>query len=108
MEEDGEELEESMEEEEVEEEEEDSVKVNGTSTNGGTVESDSDAGNDLSGDRSEGKEEVEIEDTDEIVEDPRAGVGDAIIPQINVDYLKLSERLFELGSGDGIKKSQQK
>jgi len=108
MEEDGEELEESMEEgEEEEEEEEDSVKVNGTSTNGGTVESDSDAGNDLNGDGSEGKEEVEIEDTDEIVEDPRAGVGDAIIPQINVNYLKLSERLFELGSGDGIKKANR-
>merc|ERR1712226_123244 len=30
-----------------------------------------------------------------------------IIPQINVKYLKLSERLFELGSGDGIKKANR-
>jgi len=100
MEEDGEELQES-------EEEEDSVKVNGTSTNGGMVESDSEADNDLNGDGSECKEDVEIEDADEVVEDPRAGVGDAIIPQINVNYLKLSERLFELGSGDGIKKANR-
>jgi len=101
MEEDGEELEES------DEEEEDGVKVNGTSINGGTVESDSDADNDLNRDGSEGKEDEEIEDADEVVEDPRAGVGDAIIPQINVNYLKLSERLFELGSGDGIKKANR-
>merc|ERR1712179_142522 len=73
----------------------------------GTEESDSDADDDLNREGSEGKEDVEIEDADEVVEDPRAGVGDAIIPQINVNYLKLSERLFELGSGDGIKKANR-
>merc|ERR1719347_711721 len=75
-----------------EEEEGDNEKANGTSTNGDVYESDDD--------------DVEIEDN-EMIEDPRAGVGDAIIPQINVNYLKLSERLFGLGSADGIKKANR-
>merc|ERR1712013_834461 len=106
MEEDGEEMEESMDEEE-EEGEGQSTKVNGTSINGGEVENGSDAGDDSDGDGNEGKEVTVMEDADEIVEDPRAGVGDAIIPQINVNYLQLSERLFELGSGNGIKKANR-
>jgi len=106
MEEDGEEMEESMDEEE-EEGEEDSAMVNGTVKNVGEVENGSDAGDDSDGDGDEGKEDAEMEDADEIVEDPRAGVGDAIIPQINVNYLQLSERLFELGSGNGIKKANR-
>merc|ERR1712142_136375 len=77
------------------EEEADNEKVNGTSTNGDVDESDSGVVDD-----------AEIEDN-EMIEDPRAGVGDAIIPQINVNYLKLSEKLFELGSGDGIKKANR-
>jgi len=94
MEEDG--LEESMEEGMSEEEEEsDNEKANGTSSNGDVDESDNDVDDD-----------AEIEDN-EMIEDPRAGVGDAIIPQINVNYLKLSERLFDLGSADGIKKANR-
>merc|ERR1712142_820252 len=89
-------LEESMEEGMSEEEEEsDNEKANGTSSNGDVDESDNDVDDD-----------AEIEDN-EMIEDPRAGVGDAIIPQINVNYLKLSERLFELGSADGIKKTNR-
>merc|ERR1712142_265757 len=89
-------LEESMEEGMSEEEEEsDNEKANGTSSNGDVDESDNDVDDD-----------AEIEDN-EMIEDPRAGVGDAIIPQINVNYLKLSERLFDLGSADGIKKANR-
>jgi len=98
MEEDGEEFEEN------EDEEEDSAEEINT-TNGEKVESD---GSDGEGDDKDPTEDVEENQSeDEIVEDPRAGVGDAIIPQINVDYLKLSETLFELGSGDGIKKANR-
>jgi len=60
----------------------------------------------------EGDSEAEHEDVngeveEAVVEDPRAGRVDAIIPQINVNYLKLSERLFELGSGDSIRKGNR-
>merc|ERR1712129_458224 len=48
--------------------------------------------------------DVNGEEEEAVIEDPRAGRVDAIIPQINVNYLKLSERLFELGFGDSIRK----
>lgn len=85
MEEDGEEFEEEMEEGDSEDENDD--------TNG-----------DVS---AEVIEEEEDEQEEEGVEDPRAGRVDSIIPQINVEYLKMSERLFELGSGDGIRKANR-
>merc|ERR1711862_144896 len=86
-------MEEGMSEEE-EEGDNEKANANGTSTNGDVDESDND------------DDDVELEDN-EMIEDPRAGVGDAIIPQINVNYLKLSERLFDLGSADGIKKANR-
>merc|ERR1712123_141101 len=52
-------------------------------------------------------EDVNGEVEEAVIEDPRAGRVDAIIPQINVNYLKLSERLFELGSGDSIRKGNR-
>ena len=41
-------------------------------------------------------------------EDPRAGGVDAVIPQLSVDYLRLSEKMFELGSEEGVKNISRK
>merc|ERR1712128_342813 len=59
------------------------------------------------GDSEAEHEDVNGEEEEAVIEDPRAGRVDAIIPQINVNYLKLSERLFELGSGDSIRKGNR-
>jgi len=88
MEEDGEEFEEEMEEGDSEVENGENGETNG----------------DVSG---EVIEEEEDEQEEEGAEDPRAGKVDSIIPQINVRYLEMSERLFELGSGDGIRKANR-
>jgi len=54
------------------------------------------------------KEVEEEEDESENGEQyPRAGKGDAYIPQLKVDYKKLSDEFFDLGSGEGIKKSNR-
>eukprot|EP00088_Acartia_fossae_P035340 TRINITY_DN363_c0_g2_i11.p1 TRINITY_DN363_c0_g2~~TRINITY_DN363_c0_g2_i11.p1 ORF type:complete len:871 (-),score=354.25 TRINITY_DN363_c0_g2_i11:199-2757(-) len=62
----------------------------------------------------EGDEGVEAEqeqaksDAQQQAEDPRAGKVDVEIPQLNVDYAKISDKLFELGSSDSIMKSNRK
>jgi len=40
-------------------------------------------------------------------QDPRAGRIDVVIPQLQVEYSKLSEDLFEMGSGEGVKKANR-
>jgi len=56
-------------------------------------------------------DDVDLKDEEdneiEMVEDPRAGGIDAIIPQMNVDYNKFSAKLFELGSADGVRKANR-
>jgi len=95
MEEEGEGMEEGMEEEEGMGEEEEcedgSDDENGDNnvSNGGMHEEE-DEGKDI-----------------EAVEDPRAGRVDAVIPQMKVEYSRLSEKLFELGSGEGVRKSNR-
>jgi len=91
MEEDGEEFEEEMEEGDIENENGDSNDTNG----------------DTNGDVDDEDIEEEEEQEEEGAEDPRAGRVDSIIPQINVRYLEMSERLFELGSGDGVRKANR-
>jgi len=49
----------------------------------------------------------DAEEEMEAVEDPRAGRVDAVIPQMKVEYSKLSEKLFELGSGEGVRKANR-
>merc|ERR1711915_1035501 len=49
----------------------------------------------------------EEEESPEGAEDPRAGNVDSYIPQIQVEYLQLSERLFELGSLEGVRKGNR-
>eukprot|EP00092_Neocalanus_flemingeri_P002401 GFUD01002567.1.p1 GENE.GFUD01002567.1~~GFUD01002567.1.p1 ORF type:complete len:1057 (+),score=351.59 GFUD01002567.1:66-3236(+) len=90
MEEDGEGMEEEMEDEE-----------NSDGENSENGEDDEDMNGDSKQDEEDG------EDDGEVVQDPRAGRVDAVIPQMNVGYLKLSEKLFELGSGDGVRKANR-
>eukprot|EP00092_Neocalanus_flemingeri_P025716 GFUD01027880.1.p1 GENE.GFUD01027880.1~~GFUD01027880.1.p1 ORF type:complete len:1062 (+),score=358.52 GFUD01027880.1:60-3245(+) len=90
MEEDGEGMEEEVEDEE-----------NSDGENSENGEDDEDMNGDSKQDEEDG------EDDGEVVQDPRAGRVDAVIPQMNVGYLKLSEKLFELGSGDGVRKANR-
>merc|ERR1711892_1141615 len=59
------------------------------------------------GDMNGDEEENEDDGGMEVAEDPRAGRVDAVIPQMNVEHLKISEKLFELGSGDGVRKANR-
>eukprot|EP00092_Neocalanus_flemingeri_P029202 GFUD01031698.1.p1 GENE.GFUD01031698.1~~GFUD01031698.1.p1 ORF type:complete len:1104 (-),score=383.94 GFUD01031698.1:84-3395(-) len=94
MEEDGEGM-----EEEVEDDVEDEENSDGENSENGEVDED------MNGDSKQDEEDGE--DDGEVVQDPRAGRVDAVIPQMNVGYLKLSEKLFELGSGDGVRKANR-
>merc|ERR1712096_439745 len=93
MEEDGEGMEMEM------EEEEDGVDSDGDGEHSENGETNGDMHGDL--------EENEDDGGMKVVEDPRAGRVDAVIPQMNVEYLKISEKLFELGSGDGVRKANR-
>ena len=54
----------------------------------------------------DGEEEVvEKEEGVKVADDPRAGGVHSVIPQLSVNYLKLSERMLELGSEEGLKKT---
>merc|ERR1711879_1038981 len=53
----------------------------------------------------EEEEVVEKEEGVKVADDPRAGGVHSVIPQLSVNYLKLSERMFELGSEEGLKKT---
>merc|ERR1712059_229467 len=47
------------------------------------------------------------EEGEEVVEDPRAGKVDVVIPQISVNYSKMSEEFFAAGSREGVRKSNR-
>merc|ERR1719186_407464 len=89
MEEDGEGMEMEM--------EEDGVDSDGEHSENGETNGD------MNGDLEENEDDGGMK----VVEDPRAGRVDAVIPQMNVEYLKISEKLFELGSGDGVRKANR-
>ena len=92
MEEDGEGM-----EMEMEEDGEDGVDSDGEHSENGETNGD------MNGDLEENEDDGGMK----VVEDPRAGRVDAVIPQMNVEYLKISEKLFELGSGDGVRKANR-
>merc|ERR1719414_2370548 len=53
-------------------------------------------------------EEEQVEDEEngvQLGDDPRAGGVHSVIPQLNVDYAKISSKMFDLGSEDGLKKT---
>ena len=52
---------------------------------------------------------AESDEDEEMVapEDPRAGGVHAVIPQLTVDYQSLSEKMFEVGSEDGLKNNNR-
>jgi len=52
----------------------------------------------------EGEDEIE----DENAEDPRAGLVNVEIPQLQVDYLDIADKLFDLGSQNTIRASNRK
>merc|ERR1719422_1138774 len=47
------------------------------------------------------------DDEPKLAEDPRAGGVHSVIPQLQVNYSKMSEAMFELGSEAGLKKSSR-
>ena len=50
-------------------------------------------------------DEVEDDDKAQLADDPRAGGVHSVIPQLVVNYSRLADKMFELGSEDGLKKS---
>ena len=60
--------------------------------------------------RKEGEDDSEEagdkeEDEVKVGDDPRAGSIHSVIPQLSVNYMKLSEKMLELGSAEGLKKT---
>ena len=83
-----------MEEDGLEEEGEEGAKKNGAENGheNGDAESDDE------------EENIEAERG---AEDPRAGRVSVVIPQVAVDYLGIADNLFELGSKEGMRKSNR-
>merc|ERR1719319_1679571 len=50
-------------------------------------------------------EEGEEESAEKGAEDPRAGRGDVVIPQISVNYARLGEAVFARGAGEEVRKA---
>merc|ERR1712241_1625423 len=74
----------------------------------GEDEEDADDDDELDNEKMEGEDESDVEEEGdssvELGEDPRAGGVHSVIPQLAVDYAKLSEKMFSLGSEEGLKK----
>lgn len=87
-----------MEEDGVGEEEGMELGSDGESDEGEEDES-MEGGDEEDGDK---KDTVTEEDAEDGAEDPRAGCVDVFIPQMSVEYSKLGEELFKLGSGDKV------
>merc|ERR1712241_227660 len=71
-------------------------------------EDEEDDDDELDNEKMEGEDESDVEEEGdssvELGEDPRAGGVHSVIPQLTVDYAKLSEKMFSLGSEEGLKK----
>merc|ERR1719412_2827235 len=71
-------------------------------------EDEEDDDDELDNEKMEGEDESDVEEEGDssvkLGEDPRAGGVHSVIPQLAVDYAKLSEKMFSLGSEDGLKK----
>merc|ERR1712241_766986 len=74
----------------------------------GEDEEDADDDDELDNEKMEGEDESDVEEEGDssvkLGEDPRAGGVHSVIPQLAVDYAKLSEKMFSLGSEEGLKK----
>merc|ERR550519_1706073 len=94
-----------MEEDGLEEEDEEVSEANGAEN--GSSENGHKNGH-TNGDGASDEEEEEENNLEEgDVEDPRAGRVSVVIPQIAVDYKGLAEELFQLGSKEGMRKSNR-
>jgi len=70
------------------------------------VEDDEDEGDKEEMGDSDEEEQVEDEENGvQLGDDPRAGGVHSVIPQLNVDYAKISSKMFDLGSEEGLKKT---
>merc|ERR1712241_813667 len=71
-------------------------------------EDEEDDDDELDNEKMEGEDESDVEEEGDssvkLGEDPRAGGVHSVIPQLTVDYAKLSEKMFSLGSEEGLKK----
>merc|ERR1719232_841836 len=88
--------------EDDEEEEEDEENVDNGEENSEDEEDGENKENDQDGNESGAEDK---EDEPKLAEDPRAGGVHSVIPQLQVNYSKMSEAMFELGSEAGLKKS---
>merc|ERR1712029_1154330 len=70
------------------------------------VEDDEDEGDKEEMGDSDEEEQVEDEENGvQLGDDPRAGGVHSVIPQLNVNYAKISSKMFDLGSEEGLKKT---
>ena len=90
--------------EEFEDDEEDEENVENGEESSEDEEDGENKENDQDGNESGAEDK---EDEPKLAEDPRAGGVHSVIPQLQVNYSKMSEAMFELGSEAGLKKSSR-